>query len=128
MPKTDKKRVLIVDDGQDVIDVLSFVLGKEGFLVSAARDGEEALERIREALPDVILLDIMMPKMDGATLYKKLQANPLAKDIPIIVMTGSGSWGKERLSPEDVSAYFEKPFSISDIVQTVKDVLNSRVR
>src|SRR3972149_12333059 len=106
------KKILIVDDEHDIVLVLKMALEKKGFKVTEAYDGIEALEKISLDKPDLILLDLMMPRLDGHSLNLKLKENPEMAGIPVIVMTGRGHL-KELLNISgqlSVKAYLEKPF------------------
>src|SRR2546428_13233266 len=79
--------ILIVDDEQDVLDLLAYHLQKAGHKTVAARDGSAALQRARDVLPALILLDLMLPQIDGTDVCKQLKANPKTAHIPIIMLT-----------------------------------------
>ena len=84
------KKILLVEDEEIMINLLEKKLVSEGYEVSVARDGEEGLRKIREARPDLILLDIVMPKMGGFEVMDEMQKSPEFKNIPIIVISNSG--------------------------------------
>lgn len=120
-----KKKVLIVDDDPNVIRSLSFILEKEGYIVIAASDGEEALRKIKEELPHLIILDIMLPKIDGFQVYKRLKANAKTKGISVIILTAKGEEKDKRLGRElGVDAYITKPFDIDALLSEVRKILN----
>lgn len=81
------KKILVVDDEELVIKALTEKLSTQGFIVSVAKDGEEALLKVSQALPDLILLDIIMPKLDGISVLKRLKENDTTKNIPVIILT-----------------------------------------
>jgi len=83
-------------------------LCKAGYQVSTAADGEEALRVANDKLPDIILLDMMLPKLSGPDVLKALKANPATQDIPVIVLTSLSQKNEERLLSEGAAAYFEK--------------------
>ncbi len=91
---TEKKKVLVVDDEQDLRDAISTALAYEGFEVVSARDGEEGLALAESQLPDLILLDIMMPKIDGIEMLRRMRSTEWGKKIPVIVMTMLDDMGK----------------------------------
>ncbi|MBI4063186.1 MAG: response regulator [Elusimicrobia bacterium] len=125
MNKTDSRTILIVDDEPDVRFVLKVALQKQGFLTEEATNGLEALEKIAALIPDAVLLDIMMPKMDGISVNQKLKENPKTRDIPVVIITGKGQM-KELLDLRQdfkVVAYLEKPFPISVLVDKLKEIL-----
>jgi two-component system, OmpR family, phosphate regulon response regulator PhoB len=117
--------VLVVEDDPSVRMTLAFVLEDEGFGVLEAADGEAALQLVTSELPDVILLDHVMPKMAGGEVYSVLRRNPETRDIPVFVLSG--------MTPRDdddwVGAYFiGKPFNPDDLVEQIREVLAERSR
>ena len=119
------KNILIVDDEPDILFVLTTAVRKNGYLVDTASNGLEALEKIKAAHPDAVIMDIMMPKMDGNTVNLKLKENPATAGIPVIIMTGKGHF-KELLEIREgvnVAAYLEKPFPISMLLEKLRDIL-----
>ncbi len=103
-----KAKVLLVDDSKFFRMANEHALSKAGFEVSAAADGEEALQVVNDKLPDIILLDMMLPKMSGPDVLKALKANPATMDIPVIVLTSLSQKNEEKLLSEGAAAYFEK--------------------
>ena len=101
-------KVLLVDDSKFLRMANECVLCKAGYEVSTAADGEEALRVANEKLPDIILLDMMLPKISGPDVLKALKANPATMDIPVIVLTSLSQKNEERLLSEGAAAYFEK--------------------
>ena len=119
------QKILIVDDERDIVFVLKMALEKNGYLVSEAYDGIEALEKIGADKPDLILLDLMMPRMDGHSVNLKLKENPATALIPVVVITGKGHL-KELLEIKDgisVAAYLEKPFTVAMLLEKIKELL-----
>ena len=82
-----EKKILIVEDEPDLLGILADKFTKEGFKVTTARDGEEGLTAVASDKPDVILLDIIMPRLDGMSMLKKMRVEPANKDIPVIILT-----------------------------------------
>lgn len=119
------KKILVVDDEKDIVTVLGMALERSGYETYHAHDGESAFNIIREKRPDAVVLDIMMPKMDGHTLVTKLKESPGLSKIPVIVMTGRGHL-RELLEVNGqltVAGYLEKPFSVKVLVDKVKEIL-----
>ncbi|SHE86308.1 two-component system, chemotaxis family, response regulator CheY [Marinitoga hydrogenitolerans DSM 16785] len=116
------KKILIVDDSDVLRKILSFNFKKEGYEVYEARDGEEGLQKIKEIKPDAVCLDIMMPKMDGFTVLKKLKEENIK--IPILVLTAKGGEEDEKLALS-LGAFkvATKPFSPKSIVEIIKQVV-----
>lgn len=118
------KTILIVDDEAYIVTSLEYVMQSAGFEVAVAYDGEEALEKIAENVPALVILDLMMPKLDGFEVCQKIRENPLWKDIRIIILTAKGR-DIERKKGMSLGAddYMTKPFSTRDILNRVKELL-----
>jgi two-component system, OmpR family, phosphate regulon response regulator PhoB len=101
-------KVLLVDDSKFLRMANERALSRAGFDVSTAGDGEEALRVANDKLPDIILLDMMLPKISGTDVLKALKANPATMDIPVIVLTSLSQKNEEKLLQEGAAAYFEK--------------------
>ena len=102
------KQVLVVDDEPNTVKYLSVVLSENGYDPVAAYDGQEALEKIKQAKPDLIVLDVMMPKKSGLVLFKQLKKDQQYKDIPILMLTGVGGVIEELEAHKEET--FEKPY------------------
>ena len=123
-----KAKVLLVDDSKFLRMANERALSKAGFEVSTAADGEEALQVVNDKPPDIILLDMMLPKMSGPDVLKALKANPATMDIPVIVLTSLSQRNEEKLLSEGAAAYLEKSTleldkSSDRLVATVETVL-----
>ncbi|MBN1465133.1 response regulator transcription factor [candidate division KSB1 bacterium] len=115
------KKILLVDDEKDILELLEFNLEAEGYKTYKARDGEEALKKAVEKLPDLILLDIMLPKKDGLTVLRELRANRTTADIPVIFLTAKDSEIDEIVGLElGADDYIIKPISIRKLLARVK--------
>lgn len=113
-------KVLIAEDDPSVRLTLEFVLADEGFDVLFAEDGQAALDLALEQVPDVILLDQMMPRMDGHEVFQALRAEDSTKEIPVLVLSGlspdsSGVWGD--------AVFVGKPFSPNQLIRQIRDAL-----
>jgi len=117
-------RILVVDDEIYIVHILDFSLGMEGYEVVTALDGEEALRKVQEAKPDLIVLDIMMPKMDGYETCKALKSDAATKDIPVILLSAKGR-NVDMQTGYDVGAddYITKPFSPRKLVDRINAML-----
>lgn len=116
-------RILIAEDNRHIVESLSFVLEREGYLVSAALDGEEAISQLRGARPDLMILDLMLPRMNGFEVLKLVKSDPALKSLPVIVLTAKGQAQDRRMAEEiGVEEFMTKPFSNSDIVLAVRRV------
>ncbi len=103
-----ESKVLLVEDSKFLRVATERALSNAGFGVSTAADGEEALRLANDQLPDIILLDMMLPKISGPAVLKALKENPATMDIPVIVLTSLSQKNEERLLSEGAAAYFEK--------------------
>lgn len=123
---TQKKfKILIVEDEIPMREALLFKFQKEGFEAIAARDGEEGLRLAREGRPDLVLLDIAMPKMDGMTMLQKLRQEDWGKDIPVILLTNL-SESKKVLEAMEKGVYdylIKSDWRIEGVVEKVKERL-----
>jgi CheY-like chemotaxis protein len=116
-------RILIVEDDLHIIESLTFVLEREGFEVAAELDGEAALRRLRALAPDLVILDVMLPRLNGFEVLKQLRADPALRDLPVIVLTAKGQQQDRRMAEEiGVDGFMTKPFSNRDIVEAVRRV------
>jgi len=120
-----KGKVLVVDDEVNITQILEFSIGSEGFDVITAQNGEEAIEKARREQPDLIILDVMMPKIDGYEACRILKANPLTKNIPVVLLTAKGRDIDKRLGMEvGATDYIVKPFSPNKLVERINQLLS----
>lgn len=118
------KKILIVDDEPNIVISLEFLMRREGFEVSVARDGEEALSRIHAERPDLVLLDVMMPKRNGFDVCQAVRAEPNLAGLKIIMLTAKGREAEVAKGLAlGADAYIPKPFSTRDLVIQVKSLL-----
>jgi len=123
-PRLIRARVLIVDDEEDIVEVISYNLEKDGYLISRAYSGEEALEKVRVDNPDLILLDLMLPGIDGLDVCKELKSNLASKHIPIVMLSAKGDEADVVSSLElGATDYITKPFSQRILSAKIKSVL-----
>jgi two-component system alkaline phosphatase synthesis response regulator PhoP len=119
-----KGRILVVDDEIYIVHILDFSLGMEGYEVITALDGEQALEKARAEKPDLIVLDIMMPKLDGYETCKILKADAETKDIPVILLSAKGRNVDQKIGFEvGADDYITKPFSPRKLVERINAIL-----
>jgi CheY-like chemotaxis protein len=112
--------VLVVDDDPDILDAICDILDAEGYRVSRARHGLEALEQVEAARPDIILLDLMMPVMDGVAFSHALRQRPRVRDIPIVVISADGN--PQRAASVGAAGYLAKPFDIEALLAQVAGI------
>lgn len=119
-------KVLVVEDSPPQREMISTLLQKSGLNVILASDGVEALEQIQKDCPDIIVLDIVMPRMNGYELCRRLKDNPKTKELPVIMCSTKGEefdryWGLRQ----GANAYIAKPFQPQELVGTVKKLLRA---
>ncbi len=121
-----KKKVLVVDDEIPIQRIVKFNLEKEGYDVSLADNGKKALESVKQSRPDIILLDVMMPEMDGYEVCKALKQNKSTKNIPVIMLTARGQESDEKKGLDaGADDYITKPFSPKKLMELVREKLAS---
>ena len=119
-----KQTILVVDDEQDLLDLIEYNLKKEGYNVLKAENGVQGLEMAKEHNPNLVLLDIMMPKMDGIQVCEKMRSNPDLKSIPVIFLTARSD-EKTEVEGLDTGAddFVTKPISTTKLLSRIKAVL-----
>lgn len=116
-------RILIAEDEPNIVESLSFVLGREGFEVAAALDGVAALERLGADPPDVMILDLMLPRLNGFEVLKRVKSDPALRAIPIVVLTAKGQAHDRRMAEGlGVDGFMTKPFSNRELVELVRQL------
>ncbi|MEI8390570.1 MAG: response regulator [bacterium] len=118
--ENNKKKILIVDDEPDIVETLKFLIESEGFESIIAMDGEEALKKAKEENPDVIILDVMLPKINGYKVCRLLKFDNKYKHIPVLMVTAR-SQEEDKVIGEETGAdeYITKPFDINEIVEKI---------
>jgi DNA-binding response OmpR family regulator len=118
------KKILVVDDEPNVIKSLTFVLGKEGYDVSSAVNGEEAIAKVRQSKPDLMFLDVMMPKKNGYEVCQEVKSDSSLSDIHIIMLTAKGQEAdREKGLNAGADEFMTKPFSPIMVIGKVKELL-----
>lgn len=127
MAKQSQKKVLVVDDEKVLLELLVSKMEQNGFTVIGAQDGDEGLQKALDERPDLILLDIVMPKMDGITVLKKLRQDDWGKNVPVIVLSNLNTAEAVEKSLENgVYDYLVKvDYSLDDLVAIVKKKLGA---
>ncbi len=122
------KRILIVDDEPDIVELLGMRLRKSGYEILTAVDGMEGLEKARKEIPDLVILDVMMPRMDGFQVCRLLKFDEKYKKIPIMMLTSRGQESDKSLGKEvSADAYLPKPYEINVLLKEVKRLLEGPV-
>lgn len=123
-----KGKILVVDDEVYIVHILDFSLGMEGYEVVIALNGEEALAKAAEHRPDLVVLDILMPKMDGYETCKRLKADAATRGIPVILLSAKGRQVDIKAGFEaGASDYVTKPFSPRKLVEKINEILATRL-
>jgi DNA-binding response OmpR family regulator len=123
-----QKRILCIEDEPEMIDLIRLILGRRGFQVSGAAGGKAGLEAVRAELPDLVLLDLMMPDMDGWEVYQQMKADEATKHIPVIVVTAKAQSIDKVLGLHiaKVDDYIAKPFSPQELLTSVENTLSHK--
>ena len=125
----NRKNILIVDDERDVLLVLEKGLTAEGYSVITASSGNDAISLAKSRHPDLIILDVLMPDMEGPEVKRKLKEDPETKDIPLIFLTGMFPKQEDGQEGRIVAGYvlFEKPYDILELVFAIEQLLREKV-
>jgi DNA-binding response OmpR family regulator len=126
-PARDRPLVLAADDDEDMLELVAFRLERSGYTVLRARDGEEALDLARSERPDLAVLDVMMPKLDGFELTRRLRAEEATSGMPIILLTARAQDADlDRGFGSGADDYIRKPFSPQELSTRVQAILGRR--
>jgi two-component system alkaline phosphatase synthesis response regulator PhoP len=124
-----KQKILIVDDEEDILELLKFNLSREGYQVPCAASGEQALRLVRLEKPDLIVLDLMLPDIDGLEVTRRLKNDPNTKNLPIVMLTAKGEEADIVTGLElGADDYITKPFSPRILVARVRAVLRRKIK
>src|ERR1039457_2948774 len=122
-----RKKIFVVDDDADLVELLSFNLKKAGFAIGTAFDGVEALKKARSIAPDLILLDVMLPELDGLAVCEILRRDSATASIPVIMLTAlTGELGRLAGLESGANDYVTKPFSAKQLVSKVAELIEKR--
>jgi DNA-binding response OmpR family regulator len=124
----DTKRIIYIEDEQEMIDLVRLILSRKGYQVKGAIGGQEGLDLVRAESPDLVLLDLMMPDMDGWEVYQQMKAGTTTRGIPVIVVTAKAQNIDKVLGVHiaKVDDYISKPFSPQQLIESVEKVLNRK--
>ncbi|KAF0133706.1 MAG: response regulator with CheY-like receiver domain and winged-helix DNA-binding domain [Candidatus Saganbacteria bacterium] len=123
------KKILVVDDEEDIINTLTIRLKSNGYDVISASDGMSALSKAREEKPDLILLDIMLPKLDGYKVCRMLKFDENYKNIPIIMITAKVAEQDKKMGAEvGADAYLVKPFNPEELLRKVNELISKETK
>jgi DNA-binding response OmpR family regulator len=119
-----REKIVVIEDEADILEVLQYNLKREGYRVHASRNGENGLDIVRRENPDLVLIDLMLPGLDGLEVCKRLQADPVTSAIPVIMVTAKGEESDIVLGLQlGADDYVTKPFSPKELLARVKAVL-----
>ncbi|HYL43687.1 MAG TPA: response regulator [Ktedonobacteraceae bacterium] len=120
------KRVIVVDDDKEIREIITFVLARNGFEVTSASNGQQLHAMLVQFIPDLIILDVMMPGEDGYQICNTLQGNPQTRHIPVIIMTAHAEDIYERISVDlGAAVHMTKPFHPFNLLEQVKVLLQA---
>jgi len=124
-PDKRTTRIVCIEDSPETLELVKLVLKKEGFEVIPTSNGKDGLKAIEQNLPDLVLLDLMMPDMDGWEVYQTMKSSDVMKDIPVIIVTAKSQSIDKVLGLHiaKVDDYITKPFSPSELVSSIKKTL-----
>ena len=119
-----REKILVVEDEGDILEVVQYNLAREGFKVVSVRDGEQGLARVRRDAPDLVILDLMLPGMDGVEICRRIKQDPITAGIPVIMLTAKGDESDVLLGlGMGADDYMTKPFSPKELIARVRTVL-----
>ena len=121
------RRVLLVEDEPSIIEAIRFILTRDGWSVQSHSEGTTAAARIREAMPDVVILDVMLPGRSGYDILDELRADPVTAGLPVLLLTARGQAAdRARAERAGASRFMTKPFSNAEILASVKALVEGR--
>jgi DNA-binding response OmpR family regulator len=122
------KQVIYFEDERDMVELVRIILGREGYQVEGMGEGQTGLKAVKETLPDIVLLDLMMPDMDGWEIYRHLKSDEATMNIPVIVITAKAQSIDKVLGLDiaKVDEYISKPFRPADLVDRIEKVLANK--
>jgi len=128
MDETLAKTILCVEDEPEMVDLIQLILQRKGYKVHGASGGVEGIRLVKELHPDLVLLDLMMPDMDGWEVYQQMKAEASLRDIPVIIVTAKAQNIDKVLGLHiaKVDDYIAKPFSPQELMDSVDKVLNQK--
>ncbi len=126
--KTARRKILVVDDEDNIVRTIADRLEMSGYQVTTASDGEEALEKIAAETPDLIVLDIIMPRLDGHGVLERLRQMDATRHVPVVMLTAqSQADDVYRANAAGVDGYFVKPFDLVELLNKIEELLTARV-
>lgn len=121
------KKILIVEDEESLLKLESILLSSKGYSVVGVMDGKSALEEVETNRPDLVVLDIMLPEMDGFEVCRRIKDNPETRDIPVVMLTAKKSNADvERGKQSGAEAYITKPFKSAKVIEVIEGLFNKQ--
>ncbi len=122
------KRVIYFEDDKDMVELVRIILGREGYQIEGIAEGQAGIEAVQQSSPDIVLLDLMLPDMDGWEIFRQLKRDESTADIPVIVITAKAQSIDKVLGLEiaKVDDYISKPFRPQELVDRVEKVLSGK--
>ena len=119
------KRVLLIEDEPNIIEAIRFILTRDGWMVETHSDGADAIEAVHAHVPDIVILDVMLPNRSGHDILRDLRAAPETEALPVLMLTARGqSQDREQAERAGVSAFMAKPFANSEVLDAVRRLAN----
>jgi len=120
------RRVLLIEDEPNIIEAISYILSKDGWTVHTHSDGETAMEKVMQGVPDLIILDVMLPGKSGYDILRELRALDDTKDVPVMMLTARGqAKDREMAIGLGASQFMTKPFSNAEVLESVRALAGS---
>lgn len=122
------RKVIYFEDDNDMVELVRIILGREGYQINGVAEGQAGIKAVQQEIPDVVLLDLMLPDMDGWEIYQQLKHNDSTADIPVIVITAKAQSIDKVLGLEiaKVDDYISKPFTPQELIERVDKVITGR--
>ncbi len=121
------KRVLLAEDEPNIVESLTFLLERAGFEIMVESNGRQALETVLQDSPDVLVLDVMLPELDGYEILRRLRGDPRSANLPVLMLTAKGQRENRETALEyGADLFITKPFSNAEIIEAVKQLENGR--
>lgn len=120
------QRVLLIEDEPNIIEAISYILSRDGWTVHTHSDGQTAMEKVMSAIPDMIILDVMLPGRSGYDILRDLRAEPQTADLPVMMLTARGQ-ARDREMAQTLGAthFMTKPFSNADVLELVRSLVKA---
>jgi len=120
------KRVLLIEDEPNIVEAVRFILSRDGFIVDTHSNGATALDAIENRLPDMVILDVMLPNRSGYDVLRDLRAAPVTKNLPVLMLTARGQKSDREMADRyGASKFMTKPFSNAEVLASVHELTRS---